>query len=212
MGVYPVGLKIEGRRCLVIGGGKVAERKVLALLDCGADIVVISPDVTQRIEEITGRGEIGLLKRQFQAEDLEGAFLAIAATDDVLVNEKVASEGKVKGVLVNVVDVPDLCDFYVPATVTRGDLQISVSTDGGCPALARKLRIQLENEFGEEYGEFLCLLRSLRDNLKEKVDSPEKRRMALEDFISSPALMLLSEGRLDEVEGIYQKCLFRYVD
>ncbi|MFQ5826028.1 MAG: bifunctional precorrin-2 dehydrogenase/sirohydrochlorin ferrochelatase [Dehalococcoidia bacterium] len=130
---YPVFLNIAGRRCLVIGGGEVAERKVASLLDCGGRVTVISPRLSPGLEEKQAQGAIEALARDFQPGDLEGAFLVIAATDDPGVNDKIVREARKRGILINVVDQPGECDFIVPSTVHRGELVVAISTGGQKP-------------------------------------------------------------------------------
>lgn len=165
MQYFPVGLKIEGRRCLVVGGGRVAARKVRTLLDCGAVVEVISPELIEELRAMRAAGEISWLERAYQPGDLSGAFLVIAATDDPEAQGKIFAEAEEKNILLNVADVPKRCNFILPATVRRGDLSISVSTAGKSPALARNLRQDLEKRYGPEYGVLVALLGELRDQV-----------------------------------------------
>lgn len=207
MPLYPLSLKIDGRRCLVVGGGGVAERKVASLVEFGADVVVVAPEATEQIRAWAASGRISLLARAFEQSDAAGALIAIAATDDPQVNSAVAYAARASGALVNVVDVPDLCDFYVPASVTRGDLQITIGTGGSSPALAKRLRIDLERQFGPEYEAYLQLLARLRGELKAHVPDRHRRNEAEERFLASPALRLIVEGRLKDAEQILSDCL-----
>lgn len=162
---YPVFLDLGGRRCTVFGGGKVALRKISSLLECGALVRVISPRLD---EEIRALGDLEILEREYRVGDLEGTFLAVAATDSEETNRAVAAEAEGRGVLINVVDVPGLCNFIVPASVRRGEMVIAVSTGGESPALARKLRETLEKEFGEEYGTLAGIIGEVRRELKRR--------------------------------------------
>lgn len=207
MPLYPLGLKISGRHCLVVGGGAVAERKVASLLECGADVAVVAPDATEQIRSWAGSHRIALSERPFQPSDVAGALLVIAATNDPAVNSAVSDAARASGALVNVVDVPDLCDFYVPASVTRGDLQITIGTGGASPALAKRLRMDLDRRFGPEYEAYLQLLARLRTESKARVPDRAKRNEAEEQFLSSPALRLIAEGRLKDAEQILADCL-----
>ena len=211
MWLYPVALKIAGRRCVVVGGGNVAERKVASLAECGADIRVVSPELTAELAARAARGEIEVLRRMFLPDDLDGALLAIAAADDRSVNEAVKAAGARFGVLVNVVDVPELCDFYVPASFRRGDLQITIGTGGASPALAKRLRVELERQFGPEYGPYVELLGRLRRALKAQVPNRERRNEAERAFLSSPALSLAAAGKMDEAERVLEECLSKFV-
>ena len=207
MSLYPLALKIGGRRCVVVGGGAVAERKVASLLECGADVLLVAPDATDQIRAWAALGRIKFIERHFEPSDVAGALIAIAATDEPQVNLAVADAARASGALVNVVDVPDLCEFYVPASVTRGDLQITISTGGSSPALAKRLRIDLERQFGPEYEAYLKLLARLRSELKARVPDRARRNEAEERFLASPALRLIAEGRLRDAEQIMADCL-----
>jgi precorrin-2 dehydrogenase/sirohydrochlorin ferrochelatase len=195
--LYPLSLKLNGRPCLVVGGGAVAERKVASLLECGADVTVVAPDATDQIRSASGR--IKFIERPFELSDVAGALLVIAATNNPGVNSAVADAARASGALVNVVDVPDLCDFYVPALVTRGDLQITVSTGGASPALAKRIRIDLDRQFGPEFEAYLELL--------ARVPNRARRNKAEEQFLESPALRLIAEGRVKDAEQIMSDCL-----
>ncbi len=210
MRLYPLYLKIEGRRCVVIGGGAVARRKVASLLDYGARVTVVSPELCPNLEERAARGEIELFRRVFDADDLNGATLAIAATSNEQVNRAVLAAGRAAGVWVNVVDVPDLCDFYVPASIRRGPIEIAIGTSGQCPALAKRLRIEIEKAVGPEYEPYAALCGRLRTALKAHVPEAERRASAESEFLDSPALALLAEGKTEEAERVMQTCLSRF--
>ena len=162
---FPVCLKIAGRQCLVIGGGRVGERKVKGLLAHGALVRVISPELSEPLSALLRAGTIDWLARLYQEGDLAGAFLVIAATDDPAVQERVHAEAEARNILLNVADVPKWCNFILPATARRGDLAISVSTAGKSPALASTLRQALEVQFGPEYGVLVDILGALRDTV-----------------------------------------------
>lgn len=162
---YPIFLDIEGKKCVVIGGGQVALRKVETLLENGAKVEVISPELCS---ELAANREISILRRVYQPGDLTGAFLAIVATDNRETNHKVAVEARSERVLVNVVDDAEYCDFILPSLVHRGDITIAISTAGKSPALARKLRTRLEKEFGEEYTVLVRIIDEIRRDIKER--------------------------------------------
>jgi precorrin-2 dehydrogenase/sirohydrochlorin ferrochelatase len=162
---FPVCLKIAGRQCLVIGGGRVGERKVKGLLAHGALITVVSPELNEALSSLLRDGAIQWRNRSYQEGDLAGAFLVIAATDDPAVQERVHAEAEARNILLNVADVPKWCNFILPATARRGDLSISVSTAGKSPALASAMRQALELQFGPEYGVLVNILGSLRDSV-----------------------------------------------
>ena len=160
--LFPMFLKLEGKQCLVVGAGRVGEPKIAGLLETGARIRVVSLDASPVVREWARAGKIELEVRAFSAEDLDGAFLTIVATNSRTLNERVYREAQRRGVLCNVVDVPDLCDFFYPAIVRRGDLQIAVSTAGQSPSLAQKIRQQLEKQFGPGYASWVAELGETR--------------------------------------------------
>jgi precorrin-2 dehydrogenase/sirohydrochlorin ferrochelatase len=173
---YPMMVDLAGRRCLVVGGGRVAERKVALLLDCGAEVEVVSPAATPKIADLAARGAIRLARRTVRPADLDRAFLVFAATDDAQVNQSVAHEVRKAGGLVNVADAPEACNFLVPSVVRRGDLTITISTGGGSPALAKRLRQRLEATIGPEYEAFLAALRELRARAQQAISDPTERQ------------------------------------
>jgi siroheme synthase-like protein len=165
---YPVSLDIKGKRCIVVGGGEVARRKVEVLVNHGAQVLVISPVVCPELVELGKQKGVPVLEREYKAGDLKGAFIAIAATDDNETNKKVVSEARDGCILVNVVDDAQQSDFIVPSYLQRGDITIAVSTGGKSPALARKLRLRLESEFGDEYGLLAGVISDVRNELKRR--------------------------------------------
>ena len=160
--LFPMFLKLEGRQCLVVGAGRVGERKIGGLLESGAHIRVVALDASPIVRQWARSGKIDLELRPFVADDLDGAFLAVVATNSRTLNERVYHEAQKRRVLCNVVDVPDLCDFFYPAVVRRGDLQIAVSTAGQSPSLAQQIRQQLEKQFGPGYAVWVAELGETR--------------------------------------------------
>lgn len=165
---YPVFINLRDKKSVVVGGGAVAMRKVKALLEHGAKVEVISPDLSPELIQLAENDEISLKQRKYQNGDLAGAFIAIAATDNRKTNEQVVKEAHQKTVLVNVVDDAESSDFIVPSCLRRGDLTIAVSTAGRSPALARKIRTRLEREIGEEYTLLANLVGEVRDELEQQ--------------------------------------------
>jgi len=165
---YPVFLSVKDRKCVVVGGGEVALRKVEVLLGYGAEVKVISPCICPELAELGSQNSIRVIDRKYQAGDLEDTFVAIAATDDNGINQMVASEARQNSVLINAVDDAEKSDFIVPSYLRRGDITIAVSTGGRSPALARKLRLRLESEFGDEYALLANIIGDVRDELKKK--------------------------------------------
>ena len=168
MRYYPVFLDIAGKPVVVIGGGEVSWRKVEGLLDAGAEVTVISPAVHSGLDGLIAEGRVKHFARGYAPGDLDGYALAIVGTDDRSVNASVAREGKERGVLVNAVDDPPNCDFVMPSIVQRGDLIVAVSTSGGSPAMARKMREELEEFLSEDYALMLELAAEVRRELRER--------------------------------------------
>ena len=150
--LFPMFMKLAGKQCLVVGAGKVGEPKIGGLIDTGASIHVVAIEASGQVREWAHAGKIELELRAFSAGDLDGKFLAVVATASRSLNELIYREAQQCGVLCNVVDVPEYCDFFYPAVVRRGDLQIAISTAGQSPSLAQKLRQQLEGQFGAGYA------------------------------------------------------------
>jgi len=193
---YPITLVgLEKMRCVVVGGGQVAARKVAALREAGAQPVVVSPALCMTLQQQAERGEIDAIRRAFQPGDLAGAWLVIAATDDTATNEAVWQEAQEVHCLVNVVDDPAHCNFYVPATVRRGSLTLSVSTNGHSPLLARRIREALEEQFDAAYEPYLALLGELRGPVQHNVTDPVRRRALWQRLLDSDILELLHAGK-----------------
>jgi siroheme synthase-like protein len=164
----PILLNIQGRKCLVVGGGKVALRKVQMLVEHGANVEIVSPTFCPELNQLVKDGTIQAIHRDYETEDLNDVFLAVAATDDIKTNEKVATEARKIGILVNVVDKPDISDFIVPSYFRRGDIIVAVSTSGRSPALARKIRGELERDFKAEYAQLAVIANEVRNELKQR--------------------------------------------
>ncbi len=196
MAGYPVVLNVCGRRCLVVGGGLVAWRKGQGLLLCGACVRIVAPSVVPELEEQAEKGQVEIIRRPFESEDLGDMFLVISATGDEVVNRRVAREAGARGILVNVVDQPDLCSFTVPAVLRRGDLTLAISTDGKSPAFARKIRDRLAGEFGPEYGPYVDFLGRMRDWFNEQFpDDGEKRLLAGRKLVELDLIDYFVEGQ-----------------
>jgi siroheme synthase-like protein len=185
--LFAMFLKLEGKRCLVVGGGPLAESKLEALLRSGARVVVVAPEATRRITVLARSGKLEWLPRRFAVADVKGAFLAVAATNSPDANHKVFAACSRRRVLCNVVDDPERCEFYYPAVVRRGMLQIAISTGGASPALARRLRQQLEREFGPDYALWLRHLAQQRRKLQQAPMPGNERRAALDRISSATA-------------------------
>jgi precorrin-2 dehydrogenase / sirohydrochlorin ferrochelatase len=182
--LFPMMVKLESRRCIVVGGGEVAASKADMLLGCGAQVVVIAQAATESIQALARQAKLEWTARDFVAADLNGAFLVVAATNSSAVNEEVFRAGRARGVLCNVVDDPEHCDFFYPAVVRRGALQIAISTAGYSPALAHRLRLELEQQFGPEYGAWLEEVGQRRREIMTRELSEVLRRELLERIAS----------------------------
>jgi siroheme synthase-like protein len=202
MRYYPIYLDLRGRKTLVVGGGLIAEGKALQLLDAGARVTVVSPDLTEALRASVERGEINHRSGSFTEEDLYGVVLVISATNDRKVNEEVANAAAARGLLCNVVDQPDLCNFITPALVTRGELQISVSTGGGSPTLTQRVKREVAALIGEEYGQLLEIAAEMRAEAKDQIADFERRKEALRAFVESDALDLIRAGRSEEARDL----------
>ena len=177
--LFAMFLKLEGKACLVVGGGAIAEGKIAGLLRAGARVTVVSPEITPALLEQARRNEICWRPRGFQTSDLDGMTLAVAATSSFEVNAMVYDEADRRGILCNAVDQPQQCHFYYPAVVDRGPLQIAISTAGLSPSLAQRLRKELEVQFGPEYERWVEWLGSVRSALMSKGSDFETRRRIL---------------------------------
>jgi precorrin-2 dehydrogenase/sirohydrochlorin ferrochelatase len=204
---YPINLKIAHKPCIVIGGGKVAQRKVEGLVEGQASVTLISPSTTRVLDALAAQGLVKIIKREYQQGDLEGAFLVISATNDGEINKAVFAEASERGILVNVVDQPELCNFIVPSVVRRGDLVISISTSGKCPALARRLRKEIEKQYGPEYQEYLLVLSQAREKIKASYETEQERGKALERIMDSAILELIRAGKKDLAEESIERCI-----
>jgi precorrin-2 dehydrogenase / sirohydrochlorin ferrochelatase len=176
--LFPMFVKLEGRRCLVVGAGRVGEPKIQSLLESGADLRVIALEASERVQELARERKIRLELRTFVQEDLDGIFLLVVATSSSSLNESIYREAQRCGILCNVVDDPPHCDFFYPAIVRRGALQIAVSTSGRSPSLAQKIRQQLERQFGEDYAQWVEELgETRRQILTSDLDAKQKKEL-----------------------------------
>jgi len=183
--LFPLFLKLEGRECLVVGAGSVAEGKIRSLLASGAKVRVVALEAKDAVRQWAQAGEVAWEARAFQASDLDGVVLAIAATSSPSVNAAVFVEARKRNVLCNAVDDPENCDFYYGAVVRRGDLQIAISTAGHSPALAQRLRQELEEQFTAEYSDWVKALGEARQQLFALDMDPEQRRRLLHEMTSA---------------------------
>ncbi|HWM54029.1 MAG TPA: bifunctional precorrin-2 dehydrogenase/sirohydrochlorin ferrochelatase [Solirubrobacterales bacterium] len=209
---YIACLKLKGRRCLVVGGGDIGLEKVEGLLACDADVTLIAPVAHPQLEELAAEGSIEWEKRVYAgAADLEGAFMAIAATDDSEVNIGVYDDAERRAMLVNVVDVPPLCNFILPAIVRTGPLAIAISTAGASPALAKRMKREIADLFGEEYARLAVVLNDARGWAKGTLPTYQDRKEFFEGIVNGEPdpVGLLREGRepelLELIEGAKER-------
>ncbi len=202
-GFYPINIKVKERKVLIVGGGEVAFRKVKNLLSFGARILVVSPGVLPEIESMAVDGLITLFQEKYSSTYQKGCCLVIGATDDREVNERIAQDAQNAGIPVNIVDIPSLCTFLVPAVLRRGSLTISVSTEGKSPAMSGKIKKGLESSYGEEFGLLLDYLGGLRKKILQEVDDPGIRRKIFMEM-SDPELVKLVQGK--DMSRLEEKC------
>lgn len=202
MRYYPVYLDLKDRPVLVTGGGLIAEGKAVQLVEAGARVRIVSPDLTPRLAELAESRKIEYRQGKFQADDLNGVALVISATNDQAANEEVAWLAAKLGLLYNIVDQPALCNFITPALVTRGDIQISVSTGGGSPSVAQRVKREIGDLIGDEYGELLEVAAEMRAEAKRLIPDFEQRRKVLQAFAESQAIELLRDGKREQARQL----------
>lgn len=200
---YPVMLELAGHRCVVIGADAVRDGKVEGLLAAGADeVLVVATGPEARLDELDGIEGLTVERRAWQIEDLNGAFLVVAASRDAGERDAIAREARARRALVNVMDDIPNCDWSTPSIVRRGELVVSIATGGASPALAKKLRMQLSKEFGEEWSEVLAVLRSARESTMPSLPDFATRARRWSDALDlEEAVQLVREGRSDELEA-----------
>ena len=201
---YPVFLDLSGRLAVIVGGGGVAERKIVTLLEYGPRVRVISPEVTPAVEALAASGAIDLERRGYVRGDLEGAFIVVCATSSEEVNRAVHAEAEERGCIVNVVDVPDLCSFIVPSIVRRGTLSVAISTGGAAPTVAKRLRRHVQEHLGPEWETYLTLLGEVRVLVMERVPGGEVvRKPIFEAIADSDLLERIRAGATPSAEDVY---------
>lgn len=185
--LFPMFLKVAERPCLVVGAGAIAEPKIESLLSAGARVLVVAPKASEKVQQWAAERKILWEVRIFESADLEGRFLAVVAASSRATNDAIFREATRRGILCNVVDDPEHCDFYYPAVVRRGPLQIAISTGGSSPALAQRLRHELEQQFGIEYEAWMQQLAQSRRELLARRMRPHRRRLLLHNLASREA-------------------------
>ncbi len=211
MSYYPIFLDLTRKKALVVGGGLVAQRKVETLLKYGALISLVSLELTGRLQEMAAEKTIQYLGHEFREAHLEGMFLVIAATDDPALNHRVSLQAQKRGLLINAVDQPEDCNFIVPSILRRGNLQVAISTSGKSPALARKIRKDMELQFGEEYEKLLNLMGIVRKEILSRGMSQEANKRIFMEIIASDILEALAREDRERVANILQCAVGREI-
>ena len=212
MSLYPVNMDIRDLLCVIIGGGTVASRKIESLLPCGAQIRVVSPMV---IEQIAERAQAGLLdwqQKKYQQDDLSGAKLVFAATDNPSIQKQIVADADAAGILVNVIDMPESCNFQVPASFRRGRLLLTVATGGGSPALAARIRKELEVSYGPEYEMLVSLMADIRKEVFAFSDKPGEHKQMFEKILDSDILNCIRQKQWDKLSKLLQTILPARID
>jgi siroheme synthase-like protein len=193
---YIACLRLTGRRCVVVGGGEIGLEKVEGLLACDGRVVLIAPDAVSELRALASEGSIEWIRREYETGDLEGTFIAIAATDDTDINIRVYDDAEKRAMLVNVVDVPPLCNFILPAIVRTGPLAIAISTAGASPALAKRIKSQIADAYGEPYARLAVLLNEVRGWAKGTLPTYQDRKAFFEGIVNGDPdpIELLREG------------------
>ena len=204
---YPINLDVQDKDCLVVGGGGVGERKVKTLLECGARVTVVTIHATEGLHALATEGRINLKTRAYEPSDLEGTFLVIGATDSEETNEKISEDAARRGLLVNIADRPAACNFVLPAIVRQGALLIAISTSNKSPAVARRIRQNLEGEFGPEYAVLLNLMGAIRQKLLSQAKSPEAHKHMFEQLLDEGLLEMIRDNRIKDVDSLLHNVL-----
>lgn len=205
MRYFPINVDIQNKRCALIGGGNVAYRKALSLLKAGADIRLIAPEINNGVSRLVDNEALNWIKRTYQPGDLEGVALAIVAVDDPTVGKKVSEEAKRLNVLINVADIPEQCTFTLSSFIERGDLLVTISTGGKCPAFSRHMRLKLEEVIDDAYGDLLNILGDAREKMLEAGLSSDNCRDSLNKIIDSDILSFLRDGEHAKAAAFAEK-------
>ena len=212
--VYIACLRLSGRRCVVVGGGEIGLEKVEGLLACGGEVTLIAPEASAELRELADEGSIRWERRAYEPADLEGTFIVIAATDDTDVNIGIYEDAERRAMLVNVVDVPPLCNFILPAIVRQGSTAIAISTQGASPALAKRMKREISEQFGPAYAELAVILNEVRGWAKGTLPTYNDRRDFFEEIVNGDPdpVELIREGRTGEVREIIEAAKERHAE
>lgn len=207
MSYYPIFLDLSGKKALVVGGGRVAQRKVETLLAYGASVRIVSKELTSRLRSLADEKRIQYSGPEFNEDQFEDIMLVISATDDANLNHEVSRRAQGKGLLINVVDRPEECNFILPSILRRGDLQVAISTSGKSPALAKKIREELEHQFGREYEDMLRLMGKIREVILSSGLPQEQNRSLFQELVGSDMLEAMAKKDRGKVEEILHRVL-----
>jgi siroheme synthase-like protein len=212
--VYVACLRLGGRRCVVVGGGEIGLEKVEGLLACGGRVTLIAPEANEELRTLAEEGSIEWERREYRPEDLEGTFIVIAATDDTDVNIGVYEDAERRAMLVNVVDVPPLCNFILPAIVRQGSMAIAISTQGASPALAKRMKNEIADQFGPAYAELAVILNEVRGWAKGTLPTYNDRRDFFEGIVNGDPdpVELIRQGRTDELWELIEAAKQRHAE
>jgi precorrin-2 dehydrogenase / sirohydrochlorin ferrochelatase len=208
MPVFPLFIDLKEKKCIVIGGGKVAERKVETLLEFTDHVTIISPEITEKIAKYKNENRLIVIKKEYSIEDLEGAFMVIAATDNKRINEKIAFDAGVMNIFVNVADSPKKCTFVFPSVVKKDDLIIGISTSGGYPSVSKKLREMINEILPAEFGTFLKVLKETRKAVENRFDNIVVRKELLnkitDEFFLNKDVLTENELKI-KIKSIFEE-------
>jgi precorrin-2 dehydrogenase/sirohydrochlorin ferrochelatase len=207
MRYYPINLDIRGRRCLVVGGGRVGTRKVDTLVQCGAVVTVVSPEVSPALLQMAAEKSIILEQRPYRSSDMAGMFLVIGATDNETLNRQIRTDAEPRNLLCNIADRPEMCNFILPAIVRHGDFVMAISTAGKSPAFAKLIRQRLETQFGPEYGTLLELMGAIRARLLAEAHEPEVHKPLFEKLLAGDLLSLIKDRKIALIDHLLESVL-----
>ncbi|CAN5485092.1 hypothetical protein BH20ACT15_BH20ACT15_11290 [soil metagenome] len=210
--VYVACLRLSGRRCVVVGGGDIGLEKVEGLLACGGDVTLVAPEAVDALADLAAEGSVAWERRAYEPADLEGTFIVIAATSDTDVNIGVYEDAERRAMLVNIVDVPPLCNFILPAIVRQGSMAIAISTQGASPALAKRMKREIDDQFGEAYAELAVILNEVRGWAKGTLPTYDDRKDFFEGIVNGDPdpIELIRSGRTDEVRKLIEAAKERH--
>ena len=204
---YPIFIKLKNEKILVVGGGAVATRKVKTLINYSPGITIVSPQITSILKDLILKYNLKYYKRNYKKSDLKNKKIVFVATNDEKLNKQISKDAQQSGILVNVVDNSEHCSFIVPSIITRGDLQIAISTSGISPLLTKMIRKKLEKLFGSEYNTLLKLIRKYRSIIKKKFNDVKVRRIKLEKLLHPSIIKKIKNGDIKKAEEEFKRII-----